>query len=118
MRLEPALPALEFSDELRIALINLLDNALLASSQDDLTEIYAGTRGSRVRIEVIDRGRGMSSEVKEHAFDPFFTTREGEGGRGIGLHASRTTVNRLGGTVRLESAPGHGTKVTIEIPVC
>jgi hypothetical protein len=117
MRLEPALPALEFSDELRIALINLLDNALLASSRHELTEICAGTRGSRVRIEVIDRGRGMSTEVKDHAFDPFFTTRQADGGRGIGLHASRTTVGRLGGTVKLESVPGRGTTVTIEIPI-
>ena len=117
MRLEPALPALEYSDELRIALINLLDNALLASSLNELTEICAGVRGSRVRIEVIDRGRGMSAEVKKQAFDPFFTTRESDGGRGIGLHASRTTVERLGGTVRMESAPGRGTRVTIEIPI-
>lgn len=117
MRLEPALPAFEYSDELRIALINLLDNALLASSPDELTEICAGVRGARVRIEVIDRGRGMSTEVKMHAFDAFFTTREGDGGRGIGLHASRTTVERLGGTVRIESTPGRGTRVTIEIPI-
>ena len=64
---------------------------------------------------VEDDGEGMTPEVAARAFEPFFTTRGGEG-IGLGLPIVRGIVERHGGTVSLETAPGAGTKVTVRLP--
>jgi signal transduction histidine kinase len=64
-----------------------------------------------------DDGVGMTFEVQRQAFDPFFTTRRSEGGTGLGLHiVYNLVVQQLGGRMRLESKPGHGTMFRIVIP--
>lgn len=116
LRLESELPSLEMPDALRLALVNLLDNAILASDPDALTEIVANRFDEKVVLRVIDHGKGMAPDVMDRAFDPFFTTRSAVDGRGIGLSASRTLIEGLGGKVTLSSVEGRGTTVTIEIP--
>ena len=70
-----------------------------------------------VDIFVSDDGVGMSDETQRRAFDPFFTTRRGEGGTGLGLHIVYSIVtNRLGGRLNLDSEPGRGTRVQIILP--
>ncbi|MGH9003051.1 MAG: ATP-binding protein, partial [Acidimicrobiia bacterium] len=55
--------------------------------------------------------------VLERMFDPFFTTRRGQGGSGLGLHIVHNLVTqRLAGTVSVDSTPGAGTTFTIDIP--
>jgi signal transduction histidine kinase len=69
-----------------------------------------------VKLTVADTGQGMSSEVLAKAFDPFFTTKpEGEG-TGLGLSMVYGMVERVGSRVDLDSAPGRGTRITIELP--
>ena len=59
----------------------------------------------------------MSPEVLKHAFDPFFTTRLGQGGNGLGLTICRNIVaGVLGGTLRVETEEGLGTCFFIEFP--
>jgi signal transduction histidine kinase len=74
-----------------------------------------GEREPEVRLVVEDDGEGMTPEVAARAFEPFFTTRGGEG-IGLGLPIVRGIVERHGGTVSLETAPGAGTKVTVRLP--
>ena len=70
-----------------------------------------------VEFIVEDDGVGMGEEIVRHAFDPFFTTRRGAGGTGLGLHIVYNIVNRrLGGRITLESAPGRGTRFRIVLP--
>ncbi len=70
-----------------------------------------------MRILVVeDDGQGISLEDMHHVFDPFFTTRQGHGGTGLGLSIGHGIVANHGGTIELESEPGHGTTVTIELP--
>jgi PAS domain S-box-containing protein len=70
-------------------------------------------------VEIIfsDNGCGMSLDVRRRAFDPFFTTRRGQGGTGLGLHIVYSIVtNRLGGRLDLDSEPGGGTRIQIILP--
>jgi signal transduction histidine kinase len=73
---------------------------------------------AQVEIEFADDGVGMNEEVQRRAFEPFFTTRRNRGGTGLGLHIVYNLVTRrLGGTLRLESQPGHGTVFRIRLPI-
>jgi signal transduction histidine kinase len=67
-----------------------------------------------VRMTVADTGRGMSSEEAGKIFNDFYTTKEG--GTGLGLSIVRRLVMDVQGTIGVESAPGKGTRVIIEIP--
>jgi signal transduction histidine kinase len=72
----------------------------------------------RVRIEFRDDGRGIPAEHLSRIFDPFFTTRMGQGGTGLGLNIAYNIVTSLlGGTIRVDSAPGHGTVFIIDLPL-
>jgi signal transduction histidine kinase len=70
--------------------------------------------GDGVRVEVIDTGTGMSEEVRGRVFEPFFTTKEA--GSGLGLDICRSIVWDYDGSIRVESAPGQGTVITVRLP--
>jgi signal transduction histidine kinase len=104
---------------LRRAILNLVLNA-----QDAMTgkgTVLIRTRAVRhggspmMRIEVADRGAGMSPEVLARAFDPHFTTKKGGVG-GIGLPTVERFAHASGGDVSLASKPGAGTVVTLCLP--
>jgi PAS domain S-box-containing protein len=68
-----------------------------------------------VRLEVIDDGAGMDERTRSRAFEPLFTTK-GDRGSGLGLPAVAALVTALDGEIAIESAPGDGTQVTLELP--
>jgi signal transduction histidine kinase len=71
-----------------------------------------------VEIVFADDGKGMTEEIRLRAFDPFFTTRRGQGGTGLGLHIVYNLVTRqLGGRIELDSAPGRGSTFRMTIPI-
>jgi signal transduction histidine kinase len=63
---------------------------------------------------VADTGKGMSEDQLNRAFDDFFTTKDG--GTGLGLSVVRRLVPDLGGTLRVETAPGQGSRFIVELP--
>jgi len=67
-----------------------------------------------VRMTVADTGRGMSADEAKRIFDDFYTTKEG--GTGLGLSIVRRLVMDLHGTINVESAPGTGTRMIVDIP--
>jgi PAS domain S-box-containing protein len=69
-----------------------------------------------VRLTVRDTGEGMEPDVLERALEPFFTTKIDGQGSGLGLATVYGIVNQLGGTLQIQSAPGDGTVVTIDLP--
>ena len=73
--------------------------------------------GGYAVLEVEDTGSGMSEEVRAQAFEPFFTTKERDKGTGLGLAMVYGYAEQLGGTARIESAPGVGTKVRVYLPL-
>jgi signal transduction histidine kinase len=97
-------------------LVNLLANACDASSPGGQVEVSSSHGDGRVRISVSDHGSGMTPEVQAHVFEPFFTTKEPGKGTGLGLSLVYNIVRNHGGEVVLESAPGSGTIVTVELP--
>jgi len=71
----------------------------------------------QVLLSIRDDGVGMSSSVLTHVFDPFFTTRLGRGGSGLGLSIShRIATSVLGGDLRAESTLGHGATFILTLP--
>ena len=72
--------------------------------------------GPYADITVRDTGRGMNEEVRQRAFEPFFTTRGSEGGTGLGLSTVYGITSQSGGTVILTSQPGAGTTFQVLLP--
>jgi len=69
------------------------------------------------RVVVADDGRGMDADVARRAFDPFFSGRDAGRGIGLGLPKARRLIESSGGTLLVDSAPGHGTRVTVTLPL-
>ncbi|SNY25174.1 ATP-binding protein [Paractinoplanes atraurantiacus] len=88
-------------------------NAELDGDDATTTRLPAGTY---VRLRVSDTGTGMTPEVMEHAFEPFYTTKPRGSGTGLGLATIYGIVTSAGGDVSLYSEAGIGTSVTILLP--
>ncbi len=102
-------------DALVGAVLNLVDNAVETSGKETDVALAITVRRDRLAITVSDRGEGMTPELCEKVFDPFFTTREN--GTGIGLAVVATTARSHGGNVAVHSAPGVGSTFTIDLPL-
>lgn len=72
--------------------------------------------GGQVRLDIIDAGVGMTAEVFERAFEPFFSTRGPARGAGLGLSLAKATAESQGGSLSVNSFPGRGTTVSIFFP--
>lgn len=99
-------------DQLIQVFINLFMNSIQAMSEGGRLRVRV-SRPRRYRIEVEDSGIGMSAEEMERAFDPFYTTKER--GTGLGLPICYGIVRSHGGEIDIESAPGEGTVVRVEL---
>ena len=100
---------------------NLLMNALVhafSGRPNGVVTISAVAQGQDLVLQVADNGVGVPPEVRARMLEPFFTTRRGQGGTGLGLHIVYTMVRRQGGALSLASEPGQGLTVTIRLPGC
>ena len=107
-------------------LVNLVVNArdamaqggvLTLVTQNVLLTVPGGTRVREyARLEVIDTGIGMDDEVRARAFEPFFTTKPAGKGTGLGLSTCYGIVQQNDGQIALESTPGQGTCVRVDLP--
>jgi hypothetical protein len=79
-------------------------------------ETRRGDGGRSLVLLVSDTGVGMSEETRLRAFEPFFTTKAAGEGSGLGLSTTYGIVQQIGGSIALDSAPGCGTRVVIELP--
>ncbi len=113
---EPSLRPVCVPANLERVLLNLLDNALLASSGDDLVHLYATREGDEVRVSISDHGCGMSAAEREGAFELGYTTRGEAGGFGVGLAVSRDIAEGIGGALELAENPSGGTIATVRVP--
>ena len=97
------------------ALLNVLINAAQATPAGGGVEIRTGQDNGQVRLEVVDSGRGMSQEVLDNLFKPFFTTKVR--GSGLGLAIAEQNIRDLGGSIQVESTEGQGSRFIILLPV-
>ncbi|TFW29232.1 GAF domain-containing sensor histidine kinase [Massilia horti] len=99
---------------------NMVMNSLVHGFEEGQTgriDIRAALDGSSVTLAYTDDGVGMDEEVLGKLFDPFFTTKRGAGGSGLGAHILYNLVTgALGGSVRVESAPGQGLRYYLRFP--
>jgi PAS domain S-box-containing protein len=101
-------------------IVNLVMNAIVhgfAGRDAGRVQIVARGVDDGVAIEVHDDGCGMAEDVRRRIFEPFYTTRRGQGGTGLGLHIAWNLVTRtLGGRIEVDSEPGRGTRFRITLP--
>lgn len=119
-RLDERLPnALGDGLMIRRVLENLVGNAVDSIGDRPEGTVTVTTESirngaDRVRITVADTGRGMTREELDRAFDDFYTTKPG--GTGLGLSIARRLILDLDGTLKVETEPGVGTRMILELP--
>lgn len=100
--------------------VNLVINSLVHGFEGrsgNVIRIEAWCEGDRVILDYRDNGKGMSEAVQRRVFEPFFTTRRGSGGSGLGMHiVYNLTTQLLGGEVSCDSTEGKGTHFRLRIP--
>ena len=111
--------------ELELVMLNLAVNArdampkggTITVAAENAPNIDDGTlQGEFVRLSVTDTGTGMTPEVRERVFEPFFTTKEIGRGSGLGLPQVYGFATQSGGTVRIDTALGRGTTISLLLP--
>jgi signal transduction histidine kinase len=121
---DPSLaPIVSDGDRLRTALVNVIVNAQEAAAAQDsgtatgplpAVEVRTARRNGTVAIVVADRGGGIAPDDLPRVFEPYFTTRRT--GTGLGLPIARNIIEGLGGTIVVQTHPGDGTEMRIELP--
>ncbi len=98
-------------------LMNLIQNAVIHGKPRYIRISSRSIAAGLVELSIEDDGAGMSPEVRQRAFEPYFTTRAGQGGSGLGLHIVRSIVTDvLGGELSLSTAPGQGCRFSLRLP--
>jgi two-component system NtrC family sensor kinase len=116
--LEDDLPrAVVDGTELEQVLINLIKNGMEAIDGRGSINVDVGHLGAELLVAVSDNGSGIALEDMDRVFQPFFTTKPVGQGTGMGLAVCYGIVRGWGGTISVESAPGHGTTMTVHLPV-
>jgi PAS domain S-box-containing protein len=116
--LQPDLPSVLLNPvELEQVFVNLIRNGVESTDMAPRILIESTLVGSTVHVSVCDNGRGVRPEDRSRIFDPFYTTRQSEGGTGLGLSLTYGIVTDHGGTIRIEDASGGGTIMRVELPV-
>ncbi len=117
----PALPAVEADPEyLRVALANLIDNAIKYSPEGGEIRVEARAGADGIRLAVSDHGAGMDADTVSRTFDPYWRG-DGAGkaltpGAGLGLYLVRRIVQAHGGRVEVDSAQGRGSRFILILP--
>ena len=114
-----------FPQEITRVLLNLISNGFYALARrgngggdfDPMLSATTRDRGTEVEIRIRDNGTGISPDVKEKMFNPFFTTKPAGEGTGLGLSLSHDIiVKQHGGTIDVDTRPGEFTEFTILLP--
>jgi len=99
-----------------ILLLNAVSHAFEGRRERRIA-IHLQAEGERLCLQLRDNGRGLAPAQRAHVFEPFYTGQRGSGGRGLGLNIVMNLCQRLGGSVRLDEAPGPGLGFIIDLPL-
>jgi signal transduction histidine kinase len=113
-------PVVADSDRLRQVLTNLVENAVKYSGASDAAEVSVARANGAVRFAVRDRGLGIPSADHERIFEKFYRVDadmlHGVSGTGLGLYIVRELVERMNGSISVESTEGQGSEFAVELP--
>ena len=105
-------------NRLQQVFLNITNNAIDAvGSHGQVTLSSKQLDKDHIQVSITDNGPGIPPEVKKRIFDPFFTTKETGKGTGLGLSIAYGIIQKLGGTIKVQSEVGKGTRFEIELPV-
>jgi two-component system, NtrC family, nitrogen regulation sensor histidine kinase NtrY len=110
----PTRPGVFDPAQMEQVLINLVKNAREAGAPDDSIEVQVEEHGAGWRLQILDRGTGMTEEVLRNALLPFYSTKPS--GAGLGLTLCREVIEAHGGRVSLANRPGGGLAATLWFP--
>ena len=119
MQVQGEIPPFE-SDrgKLQQIFLNIINNALAAMEDGGRLDItLERVDENSVSASFADTGRGIPEEDLKRVFEPFFTTKASKGGTGLGLSITYGLVQELGGSIRVESTVGKGTRFTVNLPL-
>lgn len=106
---------------LQQVIFNLMNNAFDSTEGIPGGTVTISTRkeevDQKVVIAFIDNGLGIQPEYIEKVFEPFFTTKPAGKGTGLGLSICRSTIERLGGDIKVRSKPGEGSEFSVSLPL-
>ncbi len=136
LELTPGLPPVQADpDQLQQIFLNLVQNALDASPPGTSVRLYEGNaprlmnsdgrasnrrgsvEGPHLALHVLDQGKGMTTEELDHIFEPFFSTKGGAAGTGLGLAVVEEIVRAHRGEIEMLSVPGQGTEAVVRLPL-
>ncbi len=103
--------------QLNQVLVNLVVNSVQAMPEGGRLTVKTLVREGHILLIVEDTGIGMSEEVIKHIFIPFFTTKDVDQGTGLGLAVVQGIVTSHGGSIKVESKVGRGTRFEVQLPV-
>ncbi|MEM9856279.1 MAG: ATP-binding protein [Bacteroidota bacterium] len=106
-------------NRLKVILSNLINNAIKYHNYDSNNpkiEVKASQKGDVDVIEIVDNGLGIASEHHQHLFDMFYRATEKSDGSGLGLYIVKETVDKLSGSITLNSEVGAGSAFTLSLP--
>ena len=103
--------------QIQQVLVNFLTNAIYATPEGKHIYLKVEKRGDKALLIVEDEGIGMSQDVLQKVFTPFFTTKPPGDGTGLGMSISMTIVEEHNGEIDIQSEEGKGTQITLILPL-
>lgn len=103
--------------QLQQVFMNLINNAIDAIDSNGRIDIKTRRVDSNLRVSIKDNGEGIPAEQQRKVFDPFFTTKATGKGTGLGLSVSFSIIEKMGGSITLESKKSEGTTFHVTLPV-
>lgn len=102
-------------DHIKQVILNISKNSLEAMSGGDKLTIDVKKDGSKAQLQIIDTGKGMSQQIQNQVFEPFFTNKDT--GTGLGLVICKRIIEMYKGQIAIDSKEHEGTAVTITLPL-
>ncbi|MDD2897146.1 MAG: ATP-binding protein [Desulfuromonadaceae bacterium] len=106
-----------YPQQLNQVFLNLLVNAAQAMEKQGNILVRTWSESDNVFVSIADNGKGMSEDVMQRIFEPFYTTKAAGKGTGLGLSISADIIRKHGGSIVVDSQPGVGTTFTVRLPL-
>jgi two-component system NtrC family sensor kinase len=103
--------------QLQQVFLNLLTNAIDAIGDNGTIEVVTTKTNDFISASIKDDGPGIAAELQKRVFDPFITTKQVGKGVGLGLWVSYNIMEKMGGSITVNSEEGIGATFTVEIPI-